>query len=108
MASILAPLDPLLRQSAKRTRDIFASCPDDSLKDGDEKRSAVPLLPRIPHSLDIVPAYISPSKWPTSTNTTVSSRLPSFLNKPPSGPHAPNHPRPPKNCSPLAVRRPHP
>ena len=36
-AAALPPLDPLLRRSAKRTRDIFASCPDDGFKD-DEKR----------------------------------------------------------------------
>jgi pleiotropic regulator 1 len=33
----LPPLDPLLKRSAKRTRDIFASCPNDGLKE-DEKR----------------------------------------------------------------------
>jgi pleiotropic regulator 1 len=33
----LPPLDPLLRRSGKRTRDIFASCPDDGLND-EEKR----------------------------------------------------------------------
>lgn len=33
----LPPLDPLFRRNAKRTRDIFASCPDDSLID-EEKR----------------------------------------------------------------------
>jgi pleiotropic regulator 1 len=36
-AYTLPPLDPLLRSCAKRTRDIFASCPDDGIKE-DEKR----------------------------------------------------------------------
>jgi hypothetical protein len=35
--SALPPLDPLLRRSAKRTRDIFASCPNDGITE-DEKR----------------------------------------------------------------------
>ncbi|KAF9244474.1 WD40-repeat-containing domain protein [Melanogaster broomeanus] len=35
MASILPPLDPLLKRSAQRTRDIFASCPDDGMKEDD-------------------------------------------------------------------------
>ncbi|KAG9312454.1 WD40-repeat-containing domain protein [Chiua virens] len=30
---MLSSLDPLRRQSAKRTRDIFAACPDDSITD---------------------------------------------------------------------------
>ncbi|KAL0948315.1 hypothetical protein HGRIS_010905 [Hohenbuehelia grisea] len=34
----LPPLEPLFRHSAKRTRDIFASCPDVGL--GDEEKSA--------------------------------------------------------------------
>jgi pleiotropic regulator 1 len=36
-AAALPPLEPLLRRSAKRTRDIFASCPEDGLRE-DEKR----------------------------------------------------------------------
>lgn len=36
-AHALPPLDPLLKRSAKRTRDIFASCPNDGMKE-DEKR----------------------------------------------------------------------
>ena len=41
--SAMLALDPLLRQSAKHTRDIFASCPDESLKQ-DEKRYAIRVL----------------------------------------------------------------
>ena len=33
----LPPLNPLLKASGKRTREIFASCPDDNIKD-DERR----------------------------------------------------------------------
>lgn len=33
----LPALDPLFRRSAKRTRDVFASAPEDGLKD-EEKR----------------------------------------------------------------------
>ncbi|KAI0795851.1 WD40 repeat-like protein [Abortiporus biennis] len=36
--SALPPLNPLLKVTGKRTRDIFASCPDDSIKD--EEKSA--------------------------------------------------------------------
>lgn len=36
-AYALPPLDSLLKRSAKRTRDIFASCPNDGMKE-DEKR----------------------------------------------------------------------
>ena len=39
-SSSLPPLDPLLRRSAKRTRDIFSTCPDEGLKD-EEKRCAM-------------------------------------------------------------------
>jgi len=35
----LPPLNPLLKASGKRTREIFASCPDDIIKD-DERRYA--------------------------------------------------------------------
>src|ERR1700722_1129663 len=35
--SVLPPLEPLLQSTAKRTRDIFSSCPDQGLKD-DERR----------------------------------------------------------------------
>lgn len=37
MVSTLPPLEPLLRTSAKRTRAIFESCPDDSLGDEDKR-----------------------------------------------------------------------
>ncbi|EIW74164.1 WD40 repeat-like protein [Coniophora puteana RWD-64-598 SS2] len=40
--SALPPLDPLLKKSAKRTRDIFASCPDEGLND-DEKSARIRL-----------------------------------------------------------------
>jgi pleiotropic regulator 1 len=53
----LPPLDPLLRRSAKRTRDIFASCPNDELKE-DEKR------------------YMSTSETPnTLANESFSARI---------------------------------
>jgi pleiotropic regulator 1 len=42
----LPALDPLLRRSAKRTRDIFASCPEDGLKD-DEKSARIRLSVKI-------------------------------------------------------------
>ncbi|KAF7986820.1 hypothetical protein HWV62_12644 [Athelia sp. TMB] len=42
----LPPLEPLLRRSAKRTRDIFASFPDDGLKD-DEKSARVRISVKI-------------------------------------------------------------
>ncbi|KIM87888.1 hypothetical protein PILCRDRAFT_814585 [Piloderma croceum F 1598] len=42
----LPPLDPLLRRSAKRTRNIFASCPDDGLKD-EEKSARIRLSVKI-------------------------------------------------------------
>lgn len=35
--SVLPPLDPLLRTSLKRTRDVFAAAPNDGLQD-DQKR----------------------------------------------------------------------
>jgi pleiotropic regulator 1 len=35
--SALPSLEPLLKTSAKRTRDVFASCADEGLRD-DEKR----------------------------------------------------------------------
>ena len=37
----LPPLNPLLKASGKRTREIFASCPDDNIKD-DERRFVAP------------------------------------------------------------------
>ncbi|KIJ19603.1 hypothetical protein PAXINDRAFT_109043 [Paxillus involutus ATCC 200175] len=46
MASVLPPLDPLLKRSAKRTRDIFASCPDDGMKD-EEKSTRLRLSVKI-------------------------------------------------------------
>ena len=48
----LPSLEPLFKQSAKRTRDIFASCPDDSIKE--EERRCV----SIEHA---VPSFMSPS-----------------------------------------------
>ncbi|KAG1824814.1 WD40 repeat-like protein [Suillus subaureus] len=42
----LPPLDPLLKRSAKRTRDIFASCPDDGMKE-DEKSARIRLSVKI-------------------------------------------------------------
>ncbi|KAJ7186982.1 WD40-repeat-containing domain protein [Mycena filopes] len=42
----LPPLDPLFRRSAKRTRDIFASCPDEGLRD-DEKSARIRLSVKI-------------------------------------------------------------
>lgn len=36
----LPPLDTLFKRNAKRTRDIFASCPDDSMMD-EERRCAM-------------------------------------------------------------------
>ncbi|KAJ7836400.1 hypothetical protein B0H14DRAFT_3141795 [Mycena olivaceomarginata] len=42
----LPPLDPLFRQSAKRTRDIFESCPDEGLRD-DEKSTRIRLSVKI-------------------------------------------------------------
>ncbi|KAH7925797.1 WD40 repeat-like protein [Leucogyrophana mollusca] len=45
-ASALPPLGPLLERSVKRTRDIFASCPDDGLKE-EEKSSRIRLSVKI-------------------------------------------------------------
>ncbi|KAJ8594192.1 WD40 repeat-like protein [Rhizopogon salebrosus TDB-379] len=42
----LPPLDPLLKRSAKRTRDIFASCPNDGMKE-DEKSARIRLSVKI-------------------------------------------------------------
>ncbi|KII84842.1 hypothetical protein PLICRDRAFT_701575 [Plicaturopsis crispa FD-325 SS-3] len=44
--SALPPLDPLLRRSAKRTRDIFASCPDEGERE-DEKSARIRLSVKI-------------------------------------------------------------
>lgn len=35
--AVLPPLDPLFRRNAKRTREIFASAPEDGMKD-EERR----------------------------------------------------------------------
>ncbi|KAF7323762.1 Pre-mRNA splicing factor [Mycena kentingensis (nom. inval.)] len=45
-AATLPPLDPLFRASAKRTRAIFESCPDDGFKD-DEKSVRIRLASKI-------------------------------------------------------------
>ncbi|KAF7361475.1 Pre-mRNA-splicing factor PRP46 [Mycena sanguinolenta] len=42
----LPPIDPLLRQSVKRTRAIFESCPDEGLRD-DEKSARIRLSVKI-------------------------------------------------------------
>jgi len=42
----LPPLDPLFRRSAKRTRDIFASCPEDGIRD-EEKSARIRLSVKI-------------------------------------------------------------
>lgn len=49
MESTLPPLNPLLKTSGKRTWDVFASYPDDSMKD-DEKRCVSAALHREPGS----------------------------------------------------------
>ncbi|KAF9652534.1 WD40 repeat-like protein [Thelephora ganbajun] len=42
----LPPLNPLLKASGKRTREIFASCPDDNIKD-DERSTRIRLSVKI-------------------------------------------------------------
>jgi pleiotropic regulator 1 len=48
MSTVLPPLDPLFRRNAKRTRDVFSSCPDVGLKD-EEKRLSTPIQSSTPY-----------------------------------------------------------
>lgn len=66
----LPPLEPLLRRSAKRTRDIFASSPDDGLKEDEKRRVHSPVAESV-RAEPIIAAHASAYLSKFTTNTEI-------------------------------------
>lgn len=78
--AVLPSLEPLFRQNAKRTRQIFESCPDEGLKD-EEKRSVQDLFVETGSHSYLARDCDCLSKSTTNTETSASFLLLSSLNR---------------------------